>query len=306
MKRLIELTPHLVFVAASLTLLAGSVTFLRGTFPQAASGRVASDSARATGVGGDGAEPTQPYDTQGEAQHLPPKASLITDFEGHVLSSSNPNRVWPLASLTKLMTAVIALEEIPAESIVAFSKETIEANAQNGSNGAFAAGESVSLEDAVNAMLVASSNAAARGVAGLMSPTVFVERMNEKAKILGLSQTRFEDPVGLSPNNVSTVQDVAKLVRYIWNAHRERFEVTARPSVVIRELTTGESRTMRTTIVFAGQKDFLGGKTGFTAAARENLVSVFARGGAAVIVVVLGAEDRFAETRILLRDIYGT
>lgn len=126
--------------------------------------------------------------------------------------------------------------------------------------------------------------------------------MNSYAVRFGLKDTRFVDPTGLSIGNQSTVQDLAKLTKYILINRPEIFNISREPVVTITDLTSGNSRELKNINQFAGQANFIGGKTGTTPEAVGNLISIFrgTKNGEGFIIVLLGTEDRFNETRKLL------
>ncbi|MEK7555490.1 MAG: serine hydrolase [Patescibacteria group bacterium] len=210
----------------------------------------------------------------------------------------NINKRWPIASLTKLMTAVIVVEKSELNRQIIIDKDTFKFKT-NGLAGGFASGEIFTAEDLINAMLVVSSNDAAVALAESISPE-FVKLMNQKAVELNMTETNFDDPTGLSFLNQSTVNDLAKLMNYIYYNHPQIFEITRQKEAVISELNSGVKRKLININQFAGQSDFIGGKTGYTEAADENLMSLFNKQGRLILITVLGSKDRFGDTEKLL------
>lgn len=200
---------------------------------------------------------------------------------------------WPIASLTKLMTAVVALEAIPANEVITISEEAI---ATEGISGSFTAGEKFKLNDLLKTMMLVSSNDAAAAIAAHIGEDEFIAAMNKKANDLGLTDTGFVDPTGLSVKNQSTVIDLLRLTEYVRNFKPEILAMTKKTKDTIVEVKTGKRRTVVNINTFAGRSDFLGGKTGSTPEAGGNLISVFKVAGEPKIIIVLGALDRFAET----------
>ncbi len=200
---------------------------------------------------------------------------------------------WPIASLTKLMTAVVALEHLPISEVITISEEAV---ATEGNSGSFRAGEKFKLNDLLKAIMLVSSNDAATAVAMHIGEDEFIAAMNKKAQDLGLADTSFVDPTGLSVKNQSTVIDLLRLTEYVRNFEPEIFAVTKKTKDTIIEVKTGKRRTIVNINAFAGRRDFLGGKTGSTLEAGENLISVFKVAGEPKTIIVLGALDRRAET----------
>jgi D-alanyl-D-alanine endopeptidase (penicillin-binding protein 7) len=209
------------------------------------------------------------------------------------LFSLNENYQWPIASITKLMTAVVASENIPPDAKIKFSAMAI---AAEGDAGNFLVDGVYELSEVLGALLKASSNDAGVALAEhydinhkqrepITNDTNegwFVEAMNRKAKQLKTKNTRFFDPTGLSPLNQSALEDLEKLVIYIYQNHPEIFSTT-------REKEGN-------THPFAGWPDFIGGKTGFIDEANGNLISLFNHEGQPLLIIVLGSEDRYSDT----------
>lgn len=210
----------------------------------------------------------------------------------------NANDRWPLASLTKLMTAVIALEEMGQDKIVTITPAAV---ATEGPAGNLEVGEEYRVRDLVKAMLVVSSNDAAVGIAEFYGLEQFISRMNVKAALLGMRQTSFTDPTGISFLNQGTAEDLEKLVKYIYEKRPELLEITRQKSVRILELSKSREKELLNinNFAFNGHPDFVGGKTGFTDEAGGNLLSIFDYRGKKVLVIVFGTEDRFGETEKL-------
>ena len=110
--------------------------------------------------------------------------------------------------------------------------------------------------------------------------------MNQKAFDLGMSNTRFFDPSGLSPLNLTTAEDLASLLTYIFQKHRSLLDLS-------------QEKIEGATHPFVGEPDFIGGKTGFIDEAGGNLVSLFNYQGRAVAIIVLGSKQRAEDTKIL-------
>ena len=229
-------------------------------------------------------------DYQSSVFNLGAKAVLVSDLDNDEdFIIHNINQRWSLASITKLMTAVLTLEEIGKEKEVVVSKTAI---ATEGEAGKLETGRLYKIEDLIKIMLVTSSNDAAVALAEFYAfgQKSFVKMMNKKAVDLGMVQTVFFDPVGLSPLNQSTAGDIRKLIKYIDKIHPEIFAYS-------RETNFGELKNINP---FAGQPNFLGGKTGYLDEAKENLVSLFSVNEQRILVIVLGAENRFNQTREIL------
>lgn len=228
------------------------------------------------------------------------RALGVFSLSGDKIIALADDKHWPIASLTKLMTALVAFSEIENSGQIKITKEMIDTT--DGSAGDFKESERYSTTDLEKALLAVSSNVAAEALASTLGRDKFLSLMADYASRIGLKDTRFVDPTGLSIGNQSTIQDLVKLVRYIFAKQPAIFEITREPSVLITDLASKKSRTLKNINQFAGRADFIGGKTGTTPEAVQNLISVFRGTGNdnGFIIVLLGTEDRFNETQKLL------
>jgi D-alanyl-D-alanine carboxypeptidase len=233
--------------------------------------------------------------------------SVIDLSSGEEIFSLHETDRWPLASVSKLMSAIITLENMDPEQRIYFSEQAI---ATEGVSGSFSVGESYSAEDLVYAMMVVSSNDAAVALLESMPEGQFVTLMNQKALELGMYNTRFSEPTGLSMLNQSTVDDLSLLMKYAWEFHPDLFSVSSRKTITIRELNSRKNIRLTNINALAPRNDFLGGKTGYTEDANENLVSVFSLKSKPIAIIILGADNRVAEVEKIIsfitNDIHAT
>ena len=232
----------------------------------------------------------------------PPSAILIDAGDGEVLLQKRPDQQRSIASTTKLMTALLALEHTrPNQVFTAPAYKALPAESKIN----LRAGERMRVEDLMEGLLLESANDAAvtiaQGVAG--SRRRFVEEMNKRAAQLGLTGTHYANPIGLDdPGNFSTARDLAKLAARLMR--NPRFA-----GIVGRERSVLQSGSHRRVIsnrnLLVGRYPGVDGvKTGHTIDARFVLVGSASRGDARVISVVLGEPSEAArdtDTLSLLR-----
>ncbi len=227
---------------------------------------------------------------------------LVRDLSNNInIFELNTNNSWPIASLTKLMTAVIAIEKSDLNKEVTINKDAFGFKT-HGIAGGFKSGETFTVEDLIRAMLIISSNNAAVALADAIGPD-FIQLMNKKAIELKMFKTNFDDPTGLSYLNKSTVDDLVILTNYIYYNHPRIFEITLQKQekAEILELNSGINRKLLNINQFAGRLDFIGGKTGYIKEAGENLLSLFSKQERLILIIVLGSENRFKDTEELLK-----
>ena len=147
------------------------------------------------------------------ASDIKANAYIITDASGITLASKNAKSIKSIASITKLMTAIVILEErLPDNELLQITIDDVD-NIKH-SSSRLSIGSLLYRDTMLKLALMSSENRAAHALARTSPGGVhsFVEKMNAQAKLLGMHDTRFVDPTGLSENNVSTASDLAKLV----------------------------------------------------------------------------------------------
>ena len=229
------------------------------------------------------------------APRLAAAAWYLVGEDGAVLAQHNSRKPRAIASITKLMTAVVALEQARPSDIV---RVTPSAAGVGGSMVYLRAGEELSVADLVRATLVPSANDAATALAlhvGGGSATPFVSLMNAKARELGLSDTTFVNPHGLDERgHLSSARDTTLLLRYALGIPFIR-DAVSRTSFE----RPGGQEFPTTDDLLASWPALLGGKTGHTQDARWSEAAAAAARGATVYGTVLGVDTRSARNDAL-------
>ena len=246
------------------------------------------------------------------------KAVYVYDVvENKVLYKKNEFIQLPLASLTKLMMAVTAVELVPKDSGITIKKEFLREEGDTG----LLAGESWKLKDLLDFSLLVSSNDGARSIASVVGAfnlqtedytlgrEDFVKRMNDKAHLLDLKQTYFVNESGLdiagstTSGGYGSAIDVEKLTQYILTNHPEILEATKYQNVRVNSGSkTHIAKNTNTDVMSI--PGLMASKTGYTEMAGGNLVVAFdASIGRPIIVVVLGStlEGRFTDVSSLVK-----
>jgi serine-type D-Ala-D-Ala carboxypeptidase (penicillin-binding protein 5/6) len=224
----------------------------------------------------------------------PPRSGLLFDLDtGEVLWRRQPDRVLPIASLTKMMTALLVVERAPPDAKVRVTKEAL---AYKGSAvGVLPKGKRVKLETMLNGLLLPSGNDAAIALAQRMSGTVaaFVQRMNEHAVDLGLTCTRFTSPDGFEDaGNHSCAIDLAEMARAVLDRPRLARIVARRRAVLPFPIKGGRIYLFNNNpLLRAGYPGTIGIKTGYTDAAGRCLVAAARRNGRRLGVILLHSPD---------------
>lgn len=225
------------------------------------------------GVGG-GLVPTR-MDPKEIESEIGAKAYVVIDrTSGNILTMKQENLVWPIASLTKLMTADIVLQKkIPSKKLQHVLKE----DDVGGAKLYVKNGDKFSVDDLFYAMLSGSANNAANALARTSSSSrkEFVRQMNTRAKIIGLDHTTYVDTSGMELGNTSTVLDIAKLADKLFrDPSVKRYTTTAKRNIRVANTGVYKKITSTNWMLFKPAYDDVwvtGGKTGFLDEAGWNL-----------------------------------
>jgi len=233
----------------------------------------------------------------------PPRSGLLFDLDtGEVLWRRLPDRILPIASVTKMMTALVVVQRLAPDDKVRVTKEAL---AYKGSAvGVLPKGKRVKLETMLNGLLLPSGNDAAIALAQRMSGTVarFVTRMNDQARRWGLECTRFSSPDGFEDDgNHSCAVDLAALARAVLDRPRLARIVKRRRAVLPFPIKGGRLYLFNNNpLLRTGYPGAIGIKTGYTDAAGRCLVAAAQRNGRRLGVVLLHSPDPGKQARQLL------
>lgn len=217
---------------------------------------------------------------------------LMCVDNGEVLFEKNADKKLPMASTTKIMTAILALEAASADdTVVTFTKEMI----AEGSSMYLKIGDEVHLSDLAKGLMAASGNDAANAIALTVGKSYegFAEMMNRRASQLGMTSTHFVTPSGLNDDNhYSSARDMAVLMAYAMENEQFR-EITQQKSVKVDFVKPENySNTYQNHNRLLSIYDYcIGGKTGFTKAAGRCLVTCAKKDGVTLVAVTLNAPN---------------
>ena len=234
--------------------------------------------------------------------HPTPHAGLAFDLaDGRVLWRRGATRTRPIASLTKLMTALLAVERFGPRDLVRIPRR---ADQVGGSRmGGLRPGRHVRAEVLLNGLLIASGNDAAvtLAIAGAGSERAWVALMNRRARQLGLTCTHYVDPHGLNVRDRSCPADLATLAMHA--IAEPRIARIARHRFARVWTGAGRKLTLRTTnhLLRDRYPGAIGLKTGFTNPAGYCLVAIVEREGRRIGIVLLGSRDSFGDARQVAR-----
>lgn len=231
---------------------------------------------------------------------------VVMDYDtGRILSSKNPEKEKLIASTTKIMTCIIALEKGDLASIRKVGEEVLKAY---GSAIYLSLEEEITLKDLLYGLMLRSGNDAAIEIAYHISGSMedFVALMNQKAYELGMTNTKFLNNHGLEENdgsgNTSTAKDMAVLMRYALKNETFR-EIIATQRYTAK--TTGKTYVWKNKNKLLSTYEYnIGGKTGFTEKARRTLVTASQKDEKTCIVVTLNDGNDFADHKSLCENVF--
>ncbi len=226
-------------------------------------------------------------------------AYLVADLDtGDVYAEQNAQEQRPIASVTKLMTALVANETIMFDRPISVPRGILKDDA----DATDTVPETFVVGDLLYPLLMESNNNIADALASYYNKHAFVGWMNSQAAALDMNSTTFADSSGVSPDNISTPEDLFRLAVYIANKKSFVWKITRTPqkSIVAKN---GSSFTFNNFNKFSGLDTFVGGKVGHTSQAQDTMVSVFSAliNGKTrrVAVIVLGSKDYTNDTQTL-------
>ena len=238
------------------------------------------------------------YDGSGMLQLASSKALVMNQATGEIIYAKNTGLPAPIASITKLMTAMVTLDAGQSfDEIIYVSNDDVDYVKRTSSR--LSIGSGLSRGDMLQLALMASENRAASAI-GSHYPGGkygFVKAMNAKAKLLGLTNTHFVDPTGLDSNNISTAEDLAKLVQAAYQYPEIRLATTSPSHEVYVEGRENAVNFNNTNgLVRTGEWQIGLSKTGYISEAGRCLVMQATIAGEPMIVVLLDSTGKL--TRI--------
>lgn len=214
------------------------------------------------------------------------------------------------ASLTKILTSLIAIEELDKDAPVVFSSF---AKAAGEKESPVPVGEAFIRNNAIRFAVVESANDAAVALAEAVgrkrgafsfddAMSLFVQAANQKARALGMVNSRFQNPTGLDDNgHYTTAEDMFLLVKNAWESHPEIWEFSRANGADIRSLAGATYHIAATNQLLAEFPALFGGKTGLTDQAKGALILLYpVKPNRTAVIIILGSDNRFEDGRKLI------
>lgn len=254
------------------------------------------------------------------AVNLLPEPSIVAEAgilmegtSGQILYEKNPHETLSPASITKLMTALLAIESLSPEDTLTFSDEALTSISSDTSRIGMREGETITVNDALHGLLLMSANDVANGLAEKTSGSIdsFVYKMNQRAVELGALNTNFANPHGLyDPNHYTSVYDMALITKEVIKSdyflsimQDSLYQIPATNKVnEIRYLSQQHKMLNTKKDLRIYRDDVIAGKVGYTTESGHTLVTVAKRGSMILIAVIMktDADHLYSDTAQML------
>ncbi|GIW66868.1 MAG: hypothetical protein KatS3mg095_0766 [Candidatus Parcubacteria bacterium] len=231
------------------------------------------------------------------------KNILIKEIGGETLIEKNADTIKPIASLTKLISAVVALTNYNDQDEFLI-KEIFLKNNDAEKNSKFKENEKYNLKELINIMLISSSNISAWALADKMKNNNFIEKMNETAKRYGALNTKFVEPSGISDNNISNLKDLYLITQNILKEYPEIFEISIKSDYLVKKYKNIRIIYNTNYLLQKYKNIILGSKTGFTDKAGQCLILLVKYPKSPLIFLgLLDSKNRIKDAEYLLEEL---
>jgi D-alanyl-D-alanine carboxypeptidase (penicillin-binding protein 5/6) len=222
---------------------------------------------------------------------------LVGDLDtGEVIFERKPHTQYPIASVTKYMTAYTAAEILDPNELAKITKEKLKVE---GNRGHFKIGDTLTIRELLYPLLLVSSNDAGEIIAQQRDKENFINNMQSLSKKIGMHDTNFEDPTGLSRNNYSTARDLFIMMRSVRSNYPQIIDISR------LSFKENDGYIWRNINKASSFPEFRGGKTGYTNAARQTSIGYYQIKLANdqtknIAVIILQSNTRQQDTRNVL------
>ncbi|GBD34665.1 D-alanyl-D-alanine carboxypeptidase DacB [bacterium HR35] len=220
---------------------------------------------------------------------------IVKEFEGKILYEKNSQKTFSLASLTKLLSAYLALEKFSPQTTFSFDEFTFRNQL---TSARFSVGEKANLLELLSAGLIASNNEAIYLIAKTYGLEKFTSELNQLLSLWGFRETKIFEPTGIDEKNISTPEEFADIMFKIYSRHPEVFSLTQK-----EYLDLNGKRFWTTNLIFRKYNRLIvGAKTGYLPQIGENFALLLKFPNSPFIsVVILKSSDRFQDAEIIIK-----
>jgi len=208
--------------------------------------------------------------------------------DNFVIAQKNSDQAYPIASITKLMNAVVAVENIDMKKTITLNRQILK---PEGYSPSLFLHLTVSAKNLLRASLIQSTNDASEALSYFIGNKKFIGLMNQKAKDINMESTHFYDAYGLDPKNHSTASDLAKLLAYIYKHHPEILSITKENNFWLPDKTGKLLKFQNVNNLYA-YPEFIGAKSGYIPESKQTLASMANINGKPIAIVLLYSTNR--------------
>ena len=229
---------------------------------------------------------------RGKIVEISAQSYLIADLNNYfIFAEKNSQKPLPIASLTKLMTAVVTAENASLKRTIRVKERMLSAY---GSTKGLTPGKNFKLIELLHPLLIESSNDAAEVLSYMLGKEKTINLMNEKTKLIGMQNTTYVDPSGLSEENTSTAEDLFYLADYISDIRPSFLKISK--GEIITTFGSVDFNDLKNKNIFEKSEDFIGGKTGFILKSKYTGLFIFKmpiseQESRDIVIILLGSDD---------------
>lgn len=239
-----------------------------------------------------------PIEQKRPRPYISAESYLVGNLEtGEVYINFNSSSVFPIASVSKLYTALVVQHLMDSDKEIVITQPMLDAY---GDAGRLVLDEKFTTEELLYPLLLESSNDAAEAYAQSFGYENFMEEMNAFAKEIGLEKTSFRDASGLSPFNISNAKDLFTLTQYLYSHEEDILKISRTVDFDMATTSDHQSHHFVNINPYSKNSSFIGGKTGRTDEAKESMISLFKQkiGPQTYPIAIIILRSEFAEREI--------
>lgn len=236
-------------------------------------------------------------DKKDQKEGITAKAYLVGNIiSGEIYIEKNSNLVLPVASMSKLITAIESIDQFSISHQIKINEYYLDLP----DNLKFNEGDQFTVKELLYPLLLNSSNKAAEILASSTDRRKFMDLMSSYAWELGMESTYFADPSGINPSNISSAKDFFALAKYLYKNRPDILSITREKQVILATTTSHGYYIFNNIHPFVNHPDFIGGKTGHTKQAKDTLLTMISIEQKPIAIIVLSSDNRKKDTQYLI------
>lgn len=245
-----------------------------------------------------------PEKTNSNYLNVSASSYLVFDIDsGFIFTEKNSDKRFPIASITKLMTSIITVENLDLNKSILITKEMLDVY---GSTEGIEENKNIKAGDLMYPLLIESSNCAGEILSYFLGKEEFVNLMNEKAESISMLETNFADAHGLSLDNASTAEDLFQLIKYIYISYPYFLDISKGQIAGDFTEITFNLEELYNRNVFNIDPNFIGGKTGYLPEIKNTAVFLFQfvdinKNNRNIAIILLGSDGLKRDTQIIYK-----